>query len=157
MIIQSPEHPWLAAIALVALNQTSTGKHILESQPMATVKLISTPLDSKTYFQAIGGKNHSVHLSETDQKGLLKFFQDPANLDFAKCVAALAHELIHAMHSTEDHDAFKRRNQSEPISSVFDNQEEELTITGTTRNIESALVYENKIRSELGLKARASH
>lgn len=144
-------------MALVALRQTSAGKQIIDCQPMATVKLISSQTDAKTYFKAVGGKNHTVHLSRSDRTGLRKFLQDPANMEFANCVAVLAHELIHAIHSIDNHDSFKRRNQCDPISREFDNQEEELTITGQTCGIRPTKICENEIRAELRLKPRISH
>lgn len=157
MIIQSPDNAGLAPIALAALRQTNAGKQIIDSHPTATVKLISSQNNFKTYFQAIGGKNHTVHLSKSDRTGIRKFLQDPTRAEFAKCIAALAHELIHAAHSIEDHTAFKLRNQSDPTSRPFDNQEEELTITGKTFNITTPKICENEIRVELKLTPRTSH
>lgn len=157
MIIQSPDNTGLAIIAMAALRITNVGKQIIDSHPMAAVKLISSQSDPKTYFQAIGGKNHTVHLSEADCAGLQEFLQDHTKSEFAESVASLAHELIHAAHSLEDHAAFKIRNQSDPISHAFDNQEEELTIKGMTCGVKSPKICENQIRAELELEPRTSH
>lgn len=117
---------------------------------------MSEPL-KPNYFQAIGGKNHTVHLSSQDKDGLSNYLANPATSEFAKSVSALAHELIHAIHSLDDHLEFKKRNQCDPINRSFGNQEEELTITGETSNSTKSSICENDIRRELMLPLRTSH
>ncbi|WP_288109184.1 M91 family zinc metallopeptidase [Limnobacter sp.] len=150
-----PEVQTLLSKCIDILQSAPLGSVIISEFEKANI-LIQSAGDSPTHYtnrfndEATGVQRPAVLLS--NQMGSMS--KDSGAI--REACSMIAHEMIHALHATENGPDFKFRNTSEPDRREFDNQEEELTITGRSGRFEDPR-NENAIRQELGLPPRSKH